>query len=148
MEKFDKLCFLRLHRANNTILWVIKQYLGNMKKLVLYAVIIFQILIIISLVRGVSISRKSASRIQVMQETKAKLEEERDKLKVEQENVNSEFYLEKVAREELHLTKPGETVVIVPESILVGTQVNDAGEKPQEAKPNWTLWFEILSGKI
>jgi len=83
-----------------------------------------------------------------MQETKAKLEEERDKLKVEQENVNSEFYLEKVAREELHLTKPGETVVIVPESILVGTQVNDVGEKPQEAKPNWTLWFEILSGKI
>ena len=83
-----------------------------------------------------------------MQETKKKLEEERDKLKKEQENVNSEYYLEKVAREELHLTKPGETVVIVPESILIGTQTNDVEEKVLEVKPNWMLWFEILSGKI
>ncbi len=83
-----------------------------------------------------------------MQETKAKLEEERDKLKIEQETVNSEFYLEKVAREELHLTKPGETVVIVPESVLVGTQANDVGDQTKEVKPNWSLWFEILSGKI
>ena len=82
-----------------------------------------------------------------MQETKAKLEEERDKLKAEQENVNSEFYLEKVAREELHLTKPGETVVIVPESILVGTQASDVRGQEKEAKPNWSLWFEILSGQ-
>jgi cell division protein FtsB len=118
-----------------------------MKKIVLYAVIIFQILIIISLIRGVTISRRSASRIQVMQETKAKLEEERDKLKKEQENVNSEFYLEKVAREELHLTKPGETVVIVPESVLVGTQAIDVREQELEVKPNWILWYRILSGQ-
>ena len=119
-----------------------------MKKLLLYGVIIFQILIIVSLVRGMTISKRSASRIESMQDTKKKLEEERDKLKKEQENVNSEYYLEKVAREELHLTKPGETVVIVPESILIGTQTNDVGEKVLEVKPNWMLWFEILSGKI
>ena len=139
---------MRLHRANNTILWVIKQDLDNMKKLLLYGVIIFQILIIVSLVRGMTISKRSARRIASMQETKKKLEEERDKLKKEQENVNSEYYLEKVAREELHLTKPGETVVIVPESILIGTQTNDVEEKVLEVKPNWMLWFEILSGKI
>ena len=118
-----------------------------MKKLLLYGVIIFQILIIGSLVRGMTISKRSASRIESMQDTKKKLEEERDKLKKEQENVNSEYYLEKVAREELHLTKPGETVVIVPESVLLGTQASDTVEQAKEIKHNWILWFEILSGR-
>jgi hypothetical protein len=94
------------------------------------------------------ISKKSSVRIESMQETKAELEEEKAKLQKEQENVNSEYYLEKVAREELHLTKPGETVVIVPESVIVGTQVGEQKVETQELKPNWVRWYMILSGKI
>ncbi len=118
-----------------------------MRKIVLYGVIIFQILIIISLVRGTAISKRSTNRIEGMKETKAKLEEERDRLRKEQEYVSSDFYLEKVAREELHLTKPGETVVIVPENVIMGTQVNEQKVQTQDVKSNWVRWFEILSGQ-
>ena len=116
-----------------------------MRKLVLYAIILFQIALIISLVRGVQLSRKSAIRIASMEETKAKLIEEREKLKKEEEYVQSEYYLEKVARDELHLSKPGETVVIVPENRVQIEEIDKIVESLVE-KPNWMKWWEVLSG--
>ncbi|MFZ2199211.1 MAG: septum formation initiator family protein [Microgenomates group bacterium] len=118
-----------------------------MRKIILYGVILFQILIIISLVRGIQLSSRSASRIASMQETKAKLEQEREKLQKEKEEVSSDFYLEKVARDELHLSKPGETVVIIPDSVIVGAQINEPKIEVEIRKPNWVRWLEILSGK-
>lgn len=116
-----------------------------MRKLVLYGVIIFQIALIFSLVRGIQLSRRSEVRIASMQETKSKLEEERNKLLEESENVQSPFYLEKVAREELHLSKPGETVVIVPDNQKIGDIAPQKVDLPQE-KPNWKKWMSVLFG--
>lgn len=117
-----------------------------MRKIVLYGVIIFQILIIISLIRGIQLSRRSATRIAALQETKAKLQKEQAELKKQGEYVESQFYLEKVAREELHLAKPGEAVVIVPESQRIGESANQQSQKVVE-KPIWQKWWEVLSGK-
>jgi hypothetical protein len=80
-----------------------------------------------------------------MQETKAKLEAEREKLKEEGEYVQSQYYLEKVARDELHLAKPGETVVIVPDSQQIGDSENQ-GEQQIEEIPNWLKWWQVLTG--
>ena len=134
-----------MHGANNTILWVIKQLVKDMRRLMLYGVIIFQIALIISLVRGIQLSSRSARRIASMQETKAKLEAEREKLKEEGEYVQSQYYLEKVARDELHLAKPGETVVIVPDSQQIGDSENQ-GEQQIEEIPNWLKWWQVLTG--
>lgn len=117
----------------------------SMRRLILYGIIIFQIAIILSLVRGIQLSRRSSVRIASMIETKAKLEEERDRLKDEGENVQSPFYLEKVARDELHLSKPGDTVVIVPDNKRVGESYNKQVDELQN-KPNWKKWWEVLSG--
>ena len=116
-----------------------------MRKIILYIIILFQIALIISLVRGVQLSRKSAIRIASMQETKAKLVEEREKLKKEEEYVQSEYYLEKVARDELHLSKPGETVVIVPE-LIVSQNSEQRIFNIEKEKPNWLKWWEVISG--
>lgn len=82
-----------------------------------------------------------------MIEAKAKLEEERDRLKAEGENVQSPFYLEKVARDELHLSKLGDTVVIVPENQQMGEAYDKKVETSQD-KPNWMRWLDVLSGRI
>lgn len=120
-----------------------------MRKIVLYAVIIFQILLIISLVRGIQLSHRSKERIEVMQKTKDKLLLEQEKLKQEQEYVSSDFYLEKVAREELHLAKTGETVVIIPDNLMINEENNTQDlANTQIDKPNWQKWFEVLSGRI
>ncbi len=121
-----------------------------MRKYILYGIIIFQIALIISLVRGIQLSRRSAIRIATMQETKLKLEEESKKLKEQAEYVQSPYYLEKVARDELHMSKPGETVVIVPEEVETGENMSETSQDNlnTKEKSNWMRWIEILSGKI
>ncbi|MBP9669829.1 septum formation initiator family protein [Candidatus Woesebacteria bacterium] len=117
-----------------------------MRRFVLYGVIVFQILLIISLVRGIQLSARSKERIERMQQTKEKLLVEREKLKQEQEYVQSPFYLEEVARNELHLSKEGETVVIIPESIILGEGNSSQESVISRDKPNWQKWWGVVSG--
>ena len=116
-----------------------------MRKLALYGIIIFQVLMIISLVRGIQLSRLATGRIKDMESVKNKLVEEKNSLEKQREYVQSEFYLEKVARDELHLSREGETVVVVPE---IPQSNGDALEKPEEKveKDNWQKWWDVLSG--
>ena len=116
-----------------------------MRKIVLYGVIFFQILLIASLIRGIQLSRRSSERIANLEDTKAKLLEESARIKAEGEYVKTPYYLEKVARDELNLSKPGETVVIVPDSLRVS-----GGRSEQEweevERENWQKWWSVLSG--
>jgi len=80
-----------------------------------------------------------------MEETKEKLEAERNNLEKEREYVQSPYYLEKVARDELNLSKAGETVVIVPDSQRILTETEAKPEETQD-KANWQKWWEVLSG--
>ncbi len=116
-----------------------------MRKFVLYGVIIFQILLIVSLVRGIQLSARSKERIEGMQQTKEKLLAEREKLKQEQEYVQSPFYLEEVARNELHLSKEGETVVIIPDNLIIGEEMGKQ-EENREERENWQKWWDVVSG--
>jgi len=118
-----------------------------MRKIILYGVILFQIGLIIALVRGVQLSRRSISRIALMEETKVKLEAEKEKLQQQEEYVNSPYYLEKVARDELGLAKTGERVVIVPEGTIIEASSQKL-ENGKREKANWQKWLAVLSGKI
>ena len=121
-----------------------------MRKYLLYGIIVFQIALIVSLIRGIQISRRSAGRIAALREQKTKLETEKKKLEDEAKYVASPYYLEKVARDELHLSKEGEVVVIVPESSVGIAELGATSEKKDKAseKSNLHRWLEILSGKI
>lgn len=103
---------------------------------------------IVSLVRGIEISRRSKDRIDELQNSKDKFVQEITDLEKKQKEVESEYYLEKVAREELHLSKPGEMVVIVPDNLIYTAPAAEVGVNTQRSKPNWIRWIEILSGKI
>ncbi len=117
-----------------------------MRKKLWYAVIFFQIVLIISLVKGLEQGVKSRRRIESLEAEKKQLEDEQSRLKEQGEYVASEYYLEKVARDELHLTKPGETIVIVPEQILLDLEGRD-NNQGEEEKEIWQKWMEILTGK-
>lgn len=117
-----------------------------MRKYILYIVIILQIALIVSLMRGIQLSKRSSVRIEDMKETKRILEEEKRKLESEREYVSSEYYLEKVARDELHLSKPGETVVIVPEGMIMINKEQEISNIDKE-RANWQKWLGVLSGR-
>ena len=95
--------------------------------------------------RGIQLSRRSAVRIADLQASKGKLEAEQEELRKQGEYVQSPYYLEKVAREELHLAKLGESVVIVPEGVI--NQNKEQGISNIEGeKENWQKWWSVLSG--
>ena len=117
-----------------------------MRKLLLYGVIGFQVLLIVSLIRGVQLSLRSRGRIADLQTKKAQLQVEAEKIKQQETYVQSPYYLEKVAREELHLSKPGEKVVIVPESITLSVGETKEDRPESREKPNYLKWWEVLRG--
>lgn len=71
-----------------------------------------------------------------------KLAKEKEELADKEREVNSEYYLEKVAREDLHLVKPGETVVIMPERTV--EIASSSGKQTMEDKEIWQMWWELL----
>ena len=119
-----------------------------MRRIGLYGIIIFQLILIGSLIRGIQTTLVSRKRIALLEEKKRIEEQKAEELKRKEEYVQSDYYLEKVAREELHLSQPGETVVIIPEAITTGQKPADAKAMAgEEEKPNWQKWWEVVSGK-
>lgn len=117
-----------------------------MRKLGLYGIIVFQLLMIASLIRGIQLSRLATNRITEMEKVKNKLTEEKNQLVKQGEYVQSDFYLEKVARDELHLSKEGEIVVMVSDNQTAIPEL-DQSDGISINKPNWQKWWEVLSGK-
>jgi len=118
-----------------------------MRKKLIYAVIIFQVILIVSLVKNIQLSLNSRGRVDDLQAQKEGLEQEKEKLQAQLEYVKSDYYLEKVAREELQLTKPGETVVIVPEGIGVTGAENSLENGKKSERSNWQKWWEVVVGQ-
>lgn len=116
----------------------------GISRIVVYAILIFQIVLIGSLIRGIQVSYKSRERVELLQEKKGQLEEENAKLKEDVTYVQSDYYIEKVAREELQRAKPGEQVVILPENQRMDSS-KEEGEKKQERQlKNWEKWWLLL----
>ncbi len=78
-----------------------------------------------------------------MKETKNKLLQETEALKKEAEYVQSDYYVEKVAREELHLVKPGERVVIMP-GIEPIKDIEQGISNIDDDRENWQKWWNLV----
>jgi len=115
-----------------------------MKKLFNYLVIFLEVLLIASLVRGLVKTINSKRRVDELLAQKQELVSKQAELEAEFEKVDEGFYLEKVARDELHLTKEGEAVVIVKDEGLVKEE-RERGEE-ERGKENWEKWLEVVFG--
>jgi len=116
-----------------------------MKKIGLWLAVGFELVLIVSLAEGIRQTLGARGRVKELVAEKRELLAERKELAEELEYVQSPEYLEKVAREELALVKPGETVVIIPEK--AGEQEEGLGTD-EEVKANWEKWWEVYFGKM
>jgi len=53
-------------------------------------------------------------------------------------------YVERIARRDLSLARPGETVVIVPRQPAGLASTAEPGPDPETDKPNWQLWIDAV----
>ena len=68
----------------------------------------------------------------------AGLEAQQKELLKQKETVESQEYLERAARNQLGLSKPGEEVIIIPSDLLATGQTASP-----EAIPNWKKWWRL-----
>lgn len=72
-----------------------------------------------------------------------KIQEENTKLKGEWEKVDNPAYVERVARDELGMQLPGETVVIVRQETEKREEIGKK-DKNDESVQNWEKWTRLL----
>lgn len=117
-----------------------------MRRFWAYVLIVFEIGLIVSLARGIQVTLSSRERVDKLESERVRLEAEKRGLVGRLAYVKTQTYLDQVARDELHLAKEGETVVIVPEEAM------PAGGKKQDIvvreRANWEKWWEVFFGKI
>jgi len=68
------------------------------------------------------------------------LQKEQDTLLARQSKVNNPNYWEKIARDQLGLSKEGEEIIIIPKELLID-RTKTASEP---ALPNWQRWVKLL----
>ena len=87
----------------------------------------------------------SRERIAKEQAEVAQLEEEQQELASQLDQVMSDEFVEKEAREKLLLSKPGETVVILPPNEQTGEQESFQNNQDGEEKlANWEKWAQLF----
>jgi cell division protein FtsL len=110
-----------------------------------YLVPIVLFLILLSTVRSTIDIKQSLRRLEEIKE-KLKLEEiQNQKLKNELNYVNSDNYVEKVAIEELNMTKPGYKILVINEVTPDDIQKQIIKEPAQRQKSNLELWLEAFN---
>jgi cell division protein FtsB len=113
-----------------------------MKKIFFFVVLIFSVFVINNLVRSIyNLSQKQDLVVDAEKDLIAQIQEN-ERLKSELAFVESEEFVEEMARNRLLLIKPGEQEVIVPEELIKGTSSPSA--KLQEEIPNWKKWWELF----
>lgn len=71
-----------------------------------------------------------------------------DALKAQKAYLQSDEYVEKVAREQLNLIKSGERAVVVLAPTPVGGVASEVSPKLKmaESRPNWQRWWDLFFG--
>lgn len=71
----------------------------------------------------------------------ARIESENKALRKQLAQAQSPDFIEREARDKLGLTKPGESVVLMPPATAAAKMLEDIGRKPV---PNWQQWWRLF----
>lgn len=103
------------------------------------------ILLIFTLIGGISKLKTAGLEIDKEEEKLNKLEQENEELRKNLEIVKSEEFVEKQLRDKLGLVKDGEIVVILPDEELVKKFAPRIDEEEEIlADPNWRKWMKLF----
>ncbi len=110
-----------------------------MKKLASRGLTIVLLIMTISLSRGVWDSYQKLDDLKTTESEVKALKTENANLEEEKLFRQTDFYIEKAAREKLGLAKTGETVIVAEE-----TASKSAQEENDRIVDNWRSWFDLF----
>lgn len=113
------------------------------KKLLVIVIIIVAVIILISLVRQISFALNTDKRLDRLLEDVGSLEKENKQLKKELASAGSYDSVEEIARNDLNMSMPDETIVVIPEEMI--KRILTPEKKIEEIKaPNWQGWLKLF----
>jgi cell division protein FtsB len=115
-------------------------------RLIRILIIIISFLLVVSLIGNISRTRHMQ---QTLAEAEKSLEELRSKQATLQQDlsvIESDFYLEKEARNKLGLVKENEIVIVLPNEEILRQLAHrkENSDEYEELRPNWKKWVELF----
>jgi len=113
------------------------------KKILVIVIIIVATIILIGVSRQIYTALGSDKRFNQVLDDVGKLEHENKELKKQLAQAESLDSIEEIARDDLNMSLPNETVVVVPDS-LIDRVVNPPPEVVLQKPANWEGWFRLF----
>lgn len=101
--------------------------------------IIIGFYLILTTVRALGDFWNAGDKLTQRQRRLATLQKQQQELYKRKAQVESEEYVEQVARNELGMAKTGEKIIIVPENLLIPPT-----ESVEQNVPNWQKWRDLF----
>ena len=113
------------------------------KKLLVIVIIIVAVIILISLVKQMSFALNTDKRLDRLLEDVGVLERENKQLKKDLASAGSYDSVEEIARNDLNMSMPNETVVVIPEEMIRRALMPE--KKIEEVRmSNWQGWLRLF----
>jgi cell division protein FtsB len=116
-----------------------------LKKLIILGIVGIGIVVVYNFSHQVYDSLQAGSRLEGEVELVGKLQKHNEELKKQLSYAQTLEFLESQARNKLNMARPGETVMIVPESEIqkvLGVKIENM---PDVHLPNWQGWLKLFS---
>lgn len=110
------------------------------KKLFRLVIIVFCLYLIVTTSKAIVDLWRAGDKLTGRAARLAALKAEQENLLREKATAENPNYWEKVARDQLGLSKPGEEVIIIPADLLV----DRTPVASPDATPNWQKWARLL----
>lgn len=114
------------------------------KLLPIIVIVIVAIGILSGLSKQIMSALEASNRLDQETDTVTKLANENKRLKQELAKAESPDTLEKTARDELNMGKPGETIVVIPREVVDQVIKSEQPPPPPPKVPNWEGWLRLF----
>lgn len=110
------------------------------KKAIRLLVIVICLYLVFTSLQGTIGLLTSGEKVTRREGRLARLMKERDELRKKEKSVETKEFLERIAYDELGLSRPGEKVFIIPREMLA----DNTPKAVIDNTPNWKKWVELL----
>ncbi|MCL4397981.1 septum formation initiator family protein [Patescibacteria group bacterium] len=110
------------------------------RKILRLATIVVCLYLIVTTIKAIADLWQAGDKLTERENQVTVLSKEREDLLRRKAAVENPNYWEKVARDQLGLSKPGEEIIIIPSQLLV----DNTPVATPDATPNWQKWARLL----
>lgn len=116
------------------------------KKALRFVLFFVALIISLSLVSSIRVFLSASSRLDESNQKLQNIKKENEELQEQLEEVASDFYTEKSAREKLNYAYDNEVVVVLPEEdiIRLASPYKQKEKKVVLPDPNWKKWVQLF----